>query len=68
MYRQIVFGQLGSCVLNMVNFGMSEEQTRSIAMRMALAFGLDETEVGILMGQLESLIQARTVTAKLGIQ
>jgi len=35
---------------------------------MALAFGLDETEVGILMGQLESLIQARTVTAKLGIQ
>ena len=63
LYRQIVFGQLGSCVLNMVNFGMSEVQTRSIAMRMALAFDISDGEVGILMSQLESLVAARDEAA-----
>jgi hypothetical protein len=47
----------------MVNFCMSEAQTRSIAMRMALAFDISDGEVGILMSQLESLVAARDEAA-----
>ena len=39
IYKNIVFGQLGSYTLNMVNFGISKNMTKAFIMKMSIAHG-----------------------------
>ena len=39
IYKNIIFGQLGSYTLNMVNFGISKNMTKAFIMKMAIAKG-----------------------------